>query len=122
MVSLREQKEAFVSGHAGTSLGEVSAIAAAPVLLLLLWRLLRHPAAVGGGLFHTPRPTAAGLALEFAVLVLPLGATLLGFVQPGTLLGGAGALALALALTQDGEERQHRGRTGRRTPLPDLLR
>lgn len=122
MASLRQQKEAFVTGHGGTSVGEVSAIAAAPVVLLLLWRLLRHPAAAGGGLFHGPRPTAAGLALEFTVLVLPLVATLLGLARPATLLGAAGALALALAVTQHSEERKHRGRTGRRQALPDLVR
>ena len=45
--SLREQKEAFVSGHGGTSAWEVSALAAAPVVLLVLWRLLQHPADSG---------------------------------------------------------------------------
>ena len=121
MASLREQKEAFVSGHAGTSLGEVSALAAAPVALLLLWRLARHPAA-GGGLFHMPRPTAAGLALEFVLLVLPLVAALMGLVAPAQLLGTTALLALALFVTQRSEEWQHRGRAARRRPLTEALR
>lgn len=118
----RAAKEAFVSGHGGTSVGEIAAVAAAPVALVLLWRLLRHPAAVGGGLFSAPRPTAGGLLLEFAVLVLPLVACLLGFVQPAPLLGGVAALALALAATQHSEERQARARSARRRALTDLLR
>jgi hypothetical protein len=122
MPTLREQKEAFVSGHAGTIALEVSAVAAAPVLLLLLWRLLQHPAASGGGLFHRARPTAAGLALEFVVLLLPQVAHLLGVVTPAALLGGAGCFAAALFLTQNADEWQHRSRSCRRRALADQLR
>ena len=122
MASLREQKEAFVSGHAGTTLGEVTALSTAPIALLLLWRLLRHPAAGGTGLFHQAQPSPAALVLEFAVLVLPLVASLLGVASPAALLGGAAALALALFATQDGEEWQQRGRAARRRPLTELLR
>lgn len=122
MPSLREAKEAFVTGHAGTTAAEVSALAAAPVLLLLLWRLLRHPAVAGGGLFSRPSPTPSSLAFEFAVLVLPLVAALLGLARPAALLGGASALAAALFVTQHGEEWRHRGRSRRRRPLTDALR
>lgn len=122
MVSLREQKEAFVSGHSGTSLGEVTLLATAPVVLLLLWRLARHPAAAGGGLFHTPRPTASGLALEFGVLVWPLVAALMGPVAPGGLLGTAALLALALFATQHSEEWKQRRRTAHQRALTAALR
>jgi hypothetical protein len=120
--SLREQKEAFVSGHGGTSAWEVSALAAAPVVLLVLWRLLQHPADSGGGLFHRARATASGLALEFAVLVLPQVAHLLGFATPLALLGIGAALAAALFATENREEWQHRLRSAPRRPLTDLLR
>ena len=122
MASLREQKEAFVSGHSGTSLAEVTLLATAPVLLLLLWRLARHPAAGASGLFHTPRPNAAGLALEFAVLVLPLVAALMGLISPAGLMGTAALLALVLFATQHSEEWQQRRRSVRRRPLTEALR
>ncbi|KAL4431270.1 hypothetical protein ABPG75_006526 [Micractinium tetrahymenae] len=122
MASLRQQKEAFVSGHSGTSELEVSALAAAPVVLLLLWRLAQHPATGGGGLFHRAAPGPARLAAEWVVLVLPLVAALLGLVRPGPLLGGAGVIVAALLATQHASERQHRSRTVQRHALPDLLR
>lgn len=122
MASLREQKEAFVSGHSGTSLAEVTLLATAPVVLLLLWRLARHPAAASSGLFHAPRPTAAGLAFEFAVLVLPLVAALMGLISPAGLMGTAALLALALFATQHSEEWQQRRRSVRRRPLTEALR
>lgn len=122
MASLREQKEAFVSGHSGTSLGEVSALAAAPVVLIVLWRLLRHPAAAGSGLFHSAAPSATGLALEYGVLVLPLVAGLMSATTPAALLGAAATLALALFVTQHSEEWQHRWRIARRRSLTDMLR
>lgn len=122
MASLRQQKEAFVSGHSGTSVLEVSALSAAPVVLLLLWRLAQNPAAGGGGLFHRARPGPARLAAEWAMLVLPLVAALLGFVSPAALLGSAGALAAALLATQPANEWQQRSRTEQRRALPDMLR
>lgn len=122
MASLREQKEAFVSGHSGTSLEEVTLLTAAPVVLLLLWRLARHPAAGRGGLFHTPQPTAAGLALEFGTLVWPLVASLMGLVSPAGLLGTAAMLALALFATQHSEEWQQRRRSPRQGSLTEVLR
>lgn len=121
MLSLRQQKEAFVSGHEGTTLTEVSVLASTPVILLLLWRLLRHPAASGAGLFHAARPTIAGLAFEFAVLVLPQVAYLLSLASPTAVLGGSATLAAALTATQHGSEWQQRGRYARRRPLPQVL-
>lgn len=111
-----------MSGHAGTTIGEVSAVAAAPVVLLLLWRLMQHPAASGAGLFHRAGPTAAGLALEFAALVLPQVAHLLGLASPAALLGGAAAIAAALFATQDSTEWEQRGRSARGRRMTDVLR
>lgn len=122
MTSVRQRKEAFVSGHSGTSVLEVSALAAAPVVLLLLWRLAQHPAAVGVGLFHHAQPRPARLLAEWAGLVLPLVAALLGLVSPAALLGSAGALAAALLATQPASERQHHSRAAQRRALPDVLR
>ena len=111
-----------MSGHSGTSAWEVSALAAVPAVLLVLWRLVQHPAASGGGLFHRARPTASGLAVEFAVLVLPQVAQLLGFVTPMALLGICAALATALFAVENREEWQHRLRSAPRRPLTELLR
>jgi len=122
MVSLRELKEAFVAGHAGTSPREVSALASAPVALLLLWRLVQNPATGGAGLFHRARPSSAALAVEWAVLVLPLVAALLGLISPAKLLGSAIALAAALFATQPSSEWQQRGKAARRRPPTELLR
>lgn len=121
MSSLRQQKEAFVAGHEGTTLTEVSIIASAPVILLLLWRLLWHPAATSNGLFHAARPTIAGLAFEFAVLVLPQVAHLLSLASPAAVVGGSAALAVALCATQHVGEWQQRWRFARRRPLLDAL-
>lgn len=120
--AVRQAREEFVSGHRGTSGLEVSALATAPVVLLLLWRLAQHPASGGGGLFHRARPSVARLAAEWAALVLPLVAVLLGAASPGALLGGAGVIVTALYLTQNGSEWQQRSRAAARRPLTEVLR
>ena len=117
-MSSRREKEAFVSGHVGTTEMEVSLVAAAPVALLLLWRLMRSPASFGGaGTFLRGRPALGELSLEFAVLVAPQVAHLLGVAQPAAMLAAVATLALALLLTQDSYEWQGRTLTVRR-PLP----
>ena len=124
MSSRREEKEAFVSGHVGTTAMEVSLVAAAPVALLLLWRLMRSPESSGGaGTFLGARPALGELSLEFAVLVAPQVAHLLGVAQPAALLAAAATLALALFLTQDSYEWQEgRTLTARRQPPAEQLR
>lgn len=122
MSSLRQQKEAFVSGLSGTSVLEISALSAVPVLLLLLWRLIQHPSSGGTGLFHKAQPGMARLAAEWAVLVLPLVAALLDLASPLAVLGCAAALAAALFATQHADERQHRTRSSQRRTLRELLR
>eukprot|EP00887_Chlorella_sp_A99_P005761 scaffold1.g5761.t1 len=82
-------KEAFVTGHSGTSLAETSAVAAAPALLLLLLRLL-----------PVPRRNLWRLAWEYAVLGLLLLAVLMGPLRPDQLISGATALAAVLLTTQ----------------------
>jgi hypothetical protein len=122
MASLRQQKEAFVSGHSGTSLAEVSAVTAAPVALLLLWRMLQPPSAAGEGLFRQAAVTPVQAGFEFVVLVLPQVAHLLGMVSPMALLGGTLALVAALLATQSGGEWQRRGQTARQRSLLQVLR
>ena len=56
------------------------------------------------------------------MLVLPLLLQLLGLATPAALLGGAGALAAALYVTQNASEKQQRSRSAQRRALPDLLR
>ncbi|KAI3433308.1 hypothetical protein D9Q98_003126 [Chlorella vulgaris] len=121
MASLREQKEAFVSGHRGTTVSEIAAASAAPVVLLALWRLMAHPAS-GADDLCPGEAGVAGLALEFAVLILPHIAHLLGLASPSALLGGVIVLAAALLATQNSSEWQNRGREARRRPLTDVLR
>lgn len=110
-----------MSGHRGTTVSEIAAASAAPVVLLALWRLMAHPAS-GADDLCPGEAGVAGLALEFAVLILPHIAHLLGLASPSALLGGVMVLAAALLATQNSSEWQNRGREARRRPLTGVLR
>ena len=70
--SIKLQKELFVSGHAGTTISEVSAVSSLAPILLLLLRLIERQA----------WPTPVRLISEHAALILPQTAVLLGMVSP----------------------------------------
>lgn len=84
----RAEREAFVTGHSGTSLAENSLIAAAPAMLLVVCRLSER---------WWPSPHWQ-LLREYLVLVLPLLATLMGPLQPEQLAPVLAVLACLLAL------------------------
>lgn len=93
-MATRQEREAFVTGHAGTTLWEISLVAGLPALLLLLLRLIT--ATPGSAM----QPVGATHRLEeFVVLVLPLLAALLGPPLPLHLAAALTSLACLLLCT-----------------------
>jgi hypothetical protein len=84
-MSKRASKEAFVQGHSGSGLFEIICIATAPAVLLLITKLLSYT--------KNARKSRLGVVSEFALLVLPSVAQMMGPLAPASVLG----LLLALA-------------------------
>lgn len=88
-MSKRASKEAFVKGHAGSGLTEIICIASAPAVLLLITKLLSYN--------KNARKSRLGVASEFAILVLPSVAQVMGPFAPAPFLGLLLAVAAVLA-------------------------
>ena len=84
MSTIRD-KEAFVTGHTGTSVVEVCAIAACPALLLLIHSLHKD----------SNRASREDPVWDFALLVLPQVLALVGLVKPAHLVAAAALLIAA---------------------------
>lgn len=84
-MSKRASKEAFVQGHSGSGLFEIICIATAPAVLLLITKLLSYN--------KSARKSRLGVVSEFALLVLPSIAQMMGPLSPAPVL----AILLAVA-------------------------
>jgi hypothetical protein len=85
-MSDRQAKEAFVTGHAGTTVGEVNAVTHVPLLLLsLLWLLSRDTQGTGA---KPAKETWKSVVFQFVVLIVPQIAQLTDLVSASWLFIG----------------------------------